>query len=701
MLTISSGLAGLIAALCLPVAISLTVVTLLLLRDLRRADREAKARGVEMERLRDEIWQAHESEERFRSLIEGQNDLILRRDREGRIVYANAAFLDVARQCLATNGAQGKAESVVGSRFELHSVGASEAVVTAEGARSFDQEIETSKGRRWLSWLETEVREANGRILTQSVGRDITERRQAEQAVAGAQRKAEAASAAKSRFLATVSHELRTPLSGVMGMADLLIDTGLTPEQATYARAVKSSGESLLSLIDEILDFSKIESGKLELATETFDLSSLVEGVVELMAPRAQGKGLEIASFIAPRTPRQLVGDPARLRQVLLNLAGNAVKFSSEGGVGLSVSSSPQGRVLFEVADTGEGITADRVERIFDEFEQGEGVASGTGLGLAISRRLVEMMGGSLRVESRPGRGSTFTAEIPLTAVEAEPVPRRSFPTGSRALVVARSPFEAPFLCEKLRELGFDVDQAGTGAEALALLANSRAPDLVLVDAAIGEEAARTVATRATVLGAASRLMLLSPFERRQFGTPAAFGFDGYLVKPVRERSLAARLFDPGSRAQPRGERLGATDELGQHRFRLRVLLAEDDEVNALLATRLLERAGAAVERHRDGQSACEAAVASLMGKRPSFDLVLLDIRMPGLDGNEVARRLRLEETRLKLTPLRLVALTANAFAEDRSTALASGFDDFLVKPVRREDLMRLLAEEPEASKVA
>jgi PAS domain S-box-containing protein len=690
MLSISSGLAGLIAAVCVPVAISLAVATLLLLHDLRRTDRQAVARGGEIERLRDEIWQARESEERFRSLIEGQNDMILRRDQERRVVYANAAFLEAA----------GQDETIIGSRFTLVSVSVSETLLTADGARSFDQEIETGKGRRWLSWVETVVREADGRMLTQSVGRDVTERRQAEQAISGAQRKAEAASAAKSRFLATVSHELRTPLSGVMGMADLLIDTGLTPEQATYARAVKSSGESLLSLIDEILDFSKIESGKLELAHESFDLAALVEGVVELLAPRAQGKSLEIASFIAPRTPRQLTGDVARLRQILLNLAGNAVKFSDHGGVGLSVSISPQGRTVFKVADTGEGISADRLERIFEEFEQGEGASAGAGLGLSISRRLVEMMGGTLSVESTLGCGSTFIAEIPLAAVMEQPVPRRSFPPGSRALVVARSPFEAPYLCEKLRELGFDVDQAGSGPDALALLANCTPPELLVVDAAIGEDAARAIAARANELGASSRLMLLSPFERRQFGAPGAFGFDGYLVKPIRERSLKARLFDPIAREPQNRESVEAAAKIAT-RAQLRVLLAEDDEVNALLATRLLERAGAVVERHHNGVAALEAALGSVEGRRPPFDLALLDIRMPGLDGNEVARRLRREEARLKRAPLRLVALTANAFPEDRATARAAGFDLFLVKPVLREDLLRLLSQDMVTSKVA
>ena len=272
-----------------------------------------------------------------------------------------------------------------------------------------------------------------------------------EEALAGAQRKAEAASAAKSRFLATVSHELRTPLSGIMGMADLLLDTGLTPEQATYARAAKSSGESLLFLIDEILDFSKIESGKLELVHEDFDLTALVEGVAELLAPRAQGKGIEIASFIAPRTPRQLRGDPARLRQILLNLAGNAVKFTAQGGVGLTVSRFRARKHRFQ----GDGHrrrhqrqSAGDASSRNSSMEKGTG--AGAGLGLAISRRLVEMMGGTLSVDSAPGQGATFTAELPLAAVKGEARPRRCLPAGSRALVVARSPFEAPYLCEKL-----------------------------------------------------------------------------------------------------------------------------------------------------------------------------------------------------------------------------------------------------------
>ncbi|MBV8448408.1 MAG: response regulator [Hyphomicrobiales bacterium] len=690
MVSLSSGSAGSIAALFIALTLGFVVTTLWLRFRFLHSEAQTMLREAETERLRDEIWQARESEERYRGLIEGQNDLILRRDQEDRIVYANPAFLEAA----------GPNAAVIGKRYSLKSTFTGEALLTSDGVRSFDQEIETDRGSRWISWVETTVREPDGRMLRQSVGRDVTERRRSEEALASAQRKAEAASAAKSRFLATVSHELRTPLSGITGMADLLLDTGLTPEQATYARAVKSSGESLLFLIDEILDFSKIESGKLELADEDFDLTALVEGVAELLAPRAQGKGIEIASFIAPHTPRQMRGDPARLRQILLNLAGNAVKFTTQGGVGITVSVSAQGKTVFKVVDTGEGVSANRQGRIFEEFEHGEGSGAGAGLGLAISRRLVEKMSGSLGVESAPGEGATFTAEIPLVAIKGETPPQRCFPAGSRALVVARSPFQAPYLCEKLHELGFEVDQAVDASHGLAVLSTSRAPLLLVVDAAIGEEAARALAKRATEAGTASRMMLLSPFERRQFGPPAAFGFDGYLVKPIRERSLKSRLIEPIAPAPcGEGRPLDAKRTLAIPPFH--VLLAEDDEVNALLATRLLEREGAKVDRYHNGLSALEAAMRAMEGKRPNYDFALLDIRMPGLDGNEVARRLRKEEARLGRVPLRLVALTANALQEDRAMALAAGFDVFLVKPVLREDLVRLLVEGGTKSKVA
>ena len=504
-----------------------------------------------------------------------------------------------------------------------------------------------------------------------------------------ARERAEAANEAKSRFLANVSHEVRTPLNGILGMAELLAGTRLDAEQETYVAAIRSSGSALASLIDEILDLSKIEAGKVELAHESFDLVALVEGVAELLAPRAQGKSLEIASTTAADVPRAVMGDPTRLRQILLNLAGNAVKFTETGGVGIRVTRGAGDVLRFDVSDTGPGIPADRRAAIFEEFEQAETAQlhGGTGLGLAISKRLAERMGGSLELApTEAGGGAMFSVLLPLAVDAAAPKAPPPVTSLRRVLVVADSPFEAPFLVERLAEGGAAVEHVADPVRAAERLTEQRY-DLVVVDCALGEAATRDLGAAACASGAAKTIVLFSPYERRAFGQSSARGFDGWLVKPVRQRSLLAlagakRIASPTSSPEP-------LPRLTPHR-RLVVLLAEDNPINALLATKHLERLGAVVTHAPDGLAALALAEAALDAGTP-YDAMVLDIRMPGLDGLEVARRVRLAEIARHAAPARLIALSADLCDAECRPPSRDGIDAFLGKPMSFDRLEHAL----------
>ncbi|MGE3247754.1 MAG: ATP-binding protein [Beijerinckiaceae bacterium] len=514
-----------------------------------------------------------------------------------------------------------------------------------------------------------------------------------------AREKAEAANEAKTRFLATVSHEMRTPLNGILGMAELVSQPGLTAEQQSYVEAIRTSGKALASLIDEILDFAKIEAGKMELLSEPFDPVALVEGVAELLAPRAQGKGLEIATSSSAGLPRRLLGDAARLRQILLNVAGNAVKFTERGGVGIRAVWSPPGLVRFEISDTGPGIPPARQSAIFDEFEQADNSSSrsheGTGLGLAISRRIVSSMGGQLRLEKSTSEGSVFSFELPLPAAGAgAPAEAARSLDGRKVLIVAKSPFEAPFMGEQLDAAGAAVLRAEGEAEALDMLSRTANFDVVIVDCALGEDTTHRLAAAARTAGVSQSLVLFSPFERRAFGQKTMHEFDGWLVKPVRAMSLLQRLCEEMQETAPI-----APDEAPAPRFSggFRVLVAEDNDINAMIARKHLERMGAVVTRAQDGIEAVEMMRLSLAEPDQSYALVLMDIRMPGLDGVEATRRIRALEREAGRPPARMLALTANAFDEDRRACLEAGIDEFLTKPVDFERLSRAVQQvEPE-----
>lgn len=635
-----------------------------------------------LESLTDRLWALADREQRYRSLVEAQGDFIVRRE-GATIVYANAAYA-------ALFGAQ--EGDLVGSQVQLLQLALRPRAQQEDGTRSFDECLATHEGERWVAWAETVVVGPDGRIVVQRVGRDISARIADEDSLVEARGRAEAASEAKSRFLATVSHEFRTPLNGILGMSDLLQDTGLDAEQSTYVQALRTSGEALLALVDDILDFAKVEAGRIELTREPFDAVQLVETVTELMAPRAQAKGIELAAHIAPDVPARLVGDRDRLRQILLNLVGNAVKFTATGGVGLSLCRAGSS-IEIVVADTGPGIPADRLETIFGEFEQVEhgpgSLNAGTGLGLAIVRRLVRAMGGEVRAESRPGQGASFRAVLPLPAAEGSRAVTIPHWPGRRMLIVSPAPFAAGFLAEAIRATRACVSIVADQQAALGALA-SGAVDAVLVDHALGDAPAKDLARAATAAGVRDCFILLSPLARRQFGPPQAAGFSGFLIKPVRARSLYERLgpHAPGTSAAADVPGLAPSATPA----RLNVLVAEDNEINALLLTRTLERLGSTAIWVKDGAAALQRITAGFAGEETALDLALLDIRMPGMTGLNCARAVRrLEQGQRRQERLPLVAVTANVSAADRDAALAAGMDDCLAKPLDRQALERLL----------
>ena len=654
-----------------------------------------------LEDLADRNWELREAQERARTLLEAQGDVIVRRDGDVSISYVNGAFCALAARSPA---------EVIGTRFALPVLVQGETSVLADGTRVHDQQIATPDGARWIAWREAHVRTGE-QTQVQSVGRDVTDRVEAERALASARDQAEAANRAKSRFLATMSHEIRTPLNGILGMADLLLDTSLTPEQATYAKAVKNSGEALLALIEEILDFSKIEAGRLDLAAREFDLGALVEETIELIAPRAQGKALEVACYVEDGLPRRVVGHPTRLRQVLLNLAGNAIKFTERGAVSVIVEPAPlPDQIRFQVSDSGIGIAPEEQERIFFEFEQADSGAArrfgGTGLGLAISKRIIERMGGQIGLDSTPGAGSTFHFAVPLPrASTAEPMPDAPDLAGSDVLLAAPTAAEASLVARRLMRWGARTCLAPDADVATTLLPE-RPWQTVIVDHALGDAACARIARAADA--STRRIVLITPGERQALAGLKQAGFTGYLVKPVRAASLAALISAP----QDSFERAGF-DAAGGDRARasdaeatkaaasgLSVLIAEDNEINALLAQSLLGRLG-----HRPALAASgEAAVAAWQGAQAAgapYDLVLMDLHMPGSDGIAATRRIRaLEDERgLRRTPI--VALTANAFDEDRDACRDAGMDGFLTKPLDRERLAATLAAARSQSQLA
>ncbi|SFJ94163.1 PAS domain S-box-containing protein [Pseudovibrio ascidiaceicola] len=629
----------------------------------------------------DADWQLREADDRHRSILDALGAIVIRCDSEGLVLSVN----DAGKRNFPTGFGVEIGRAIHLPYAEDFTPDLDEGVAGA----TEDVALRTKHGTRWYSLLRLSIRDGSGGApIIQWILTDVTDRRQAEQKLREDRDHAANASEAKSRFLAMVSHEIRTPLNGVLGMADLLDDTTTTAEQQNYINAIRTSGSTLLMLIDEVLDYSKIEAGKLELETGSVELAPLVERIVELLSPKAHAKGLQIGSFISPAVPDTIQSDPARLQQVLYNLVGNAIKFTEEGGVSLvlqAVTDTTGHHLLeFAVKDTGPGMDEITAARIFREFEQGEYRRNrkfdGAGLGLAISKRLAELMGSSLTVQSQLGCGSTFLLEMPVDEISADPAESHE----DRIAIVTSNQIEASLVHKTLSTSGFihtkvlEVDEL----EELPLTPHF---DRLLVGEEYVERIRNFYGQQSE--SAPEIFVLIKPQERARIADIKTGEFSGYLTRPVRRSSLL-RVLSPGSLLTDEVDRDVTEEEVaptqqGQN-TNLNVLVAEDNPINWMLVQALLDKLGHRSELAEDGHKAVSLCASG------SFDIVLMDLHMPGLDGLEAISKIRGREDK-SASQVPIYVVSADVMPEAKEEALKAGADGFLSKPLKKQDLEAVL----------